>query len=131
MISVLRCVRTARMSCFILTACTTSFLAVSPAQSAEVATTATGVVSGTVTNQTTGNGLIGAKVEIPALKLTAFVDNTGRYLLNVPVGPHELVVSYSGLDTQRSTVTVPAGQAAIQNFVLGSAVLMLDAFKVA
>ena len=103
--------------------------AASSAQSAESATT--GVVMGTVTNKATGNGLIGAKAEIPALNLSAFVDNTGRYLINVPVGTHELVVTYTGLDPQRATLTVSASQPAVRNFVMGSDVLMLDAFKVA
>ncbi|MEI6051705.1 MAG: hypothetical protein WCQ44_03285, partial [Opitutaceae bacterium] len=55
---------------------------------------ASGVIIGTVTNKATGNGLIGAKVEIKSLNLSAFVDNTGRYLLNVPAGTHELLVTY-------------------------------------
>ncbi|WP_414662267.1 TonB-dependent receptor [Horticoccus sp. 23ND18S-11] len=92
---------------------------------------ATGVVSGIVTNKTTGNGLIGAKVEIPKLNLGVLVDNTGRYLLTVPAGTHEIVVTYSGLDEQRMNITVNAGQPVLQNFVMSSAVLMLDAFKVA
>jgi iron complex outermembrane receptor protein len=97
-----------------------------------VASSANGVVVGTVTNKVTGNGLIGAKVEIPDLNITALVDNTGRYLMNsVPAGAHELVVTYTGLDTQRSTVVVSAGQPAVRDFVLSSSVLMLDAFKVA
>ena len=91
---------------------------------------AMGVVTGTVTNKTTGNGLIGAKVEIAALKLQAFVDNTGRYLLNVPVGTHELVVTYTALDTQTSTVVISAGNPAVRDFVMSSSVLMLDSFKV-
>jgi iron complex outermembrane recepter protein len=41
------------------------------------------------------------------------------------------VVSYTGLDTERLTVTVGAGQQARQDVVMGSSVLMLDAFKVA
>ncbi len=90
-----------------------------------------GVVIGTVTSQSTGNGLIGAKVEVPALNRSAFVDNTGRFLLELPSGPHELVVTYTGLDTQRSTVAITAGQPATRDFVMGSSVLMLDAFKVA
>ncbi|MDP3073976.1 MAG: TonB-dependent receptor [Opitutaceae bacterium] len=89
------------------------------------------VISGIVTNKTTGNGLIGAKVEIPKLGLTALVDNTGRYLLNVPGGTHELVVTYTGLDEQRALVTVAAGQPVLRNFEMSSAVFMLDAFKVA
>lgn len=97
---------------------------------ADSAAAATGVVTGNVTNKTTGNGLIGAKVEIPALKLSAFVDNTGRYLLNVPVGTHELVVTYTALDTQTSTVVISAGSPAVRDFVMTSSVLMLDSFKV-
>ena len=96
-----------------------------------VASSSTGVITGTVTNKTTGNGLIGAKVEVPKLGLSALVDNTGRFLLNLPAGTHELVVTYTGMDTQRSTVAITAGQPAVRNFDLSSGVLMLDAFKVA
>ncbi len=92
---------------------------------------ATGVISGIVTNKTTGNGLIGARVEIPALNLRALVDDTGRYLLNVPPGTHELVVTYLGLDSQTSTVMITAGQPVVRDFVMSSTVYMLDAFKVA
>lgn len=95
------------------------------------ASASTGAITGSVTNKTTGNGLIGARVEIPALNLNALVDNTGRYLLNVPPGEHELVVSYTGLDTQRERVTVAPSQVARRDFVMSSAVLVLDAFKVA
>jgi iron complex outermembrane recepter protein len=96
-----------------------------------VATASTGVVTGIVTNKSTGNGLIGAKVEVPALNLSTLVDNTGRYLLNLPAGAHELVVSFTGLDTERSTVQVTVGSPAVRDFVLGSTVYVLDAFKVA
>jgi hypothetical protein len=48
--------------------------------------TSSGVITGIVTNKTTGNGLIGAKVELPAIHATAFVDQTGRYVLNAPWG---------------------------------------------
>ena len=89
------------------------------------------VVSGNVTNKTTGNGLIGAKVEIPSLGRVALLDQTGRFVLNeLPAGTHELVVSYTGLDTQRSTVTLAAGQVAVRDFEMSSNVLMLDTFKV-
>jgi hypothetical protein len=47
-----------------------------------VSTASTSVITGIVTNKTTGNGLIGARVEIPALNISTLVDNTGRYLLN-------------------------------------------------
>ncbi len=101
------------------------------ASPAAMAADANAVISGIVTNKTTGNGLIGAKVQIPALNLSVLVDNTGRYLLNVPAGTHELVVTYTGLDEQRASVTVAAGQPVLRNFEMSSAVLMLDVFKVA
>ena len=70
-----------------------------------VARSSTGVISGIVTNKTTGNGLMGAKVEIPRLNVSVLVDNTGRYVVNVPPGNHEVVVSYTGLDSQSATVS--------------------------
>lgn len=95
------------------------------------AAAANGVISGIVTNKTTGNGLIGAKVEIPSLNLSALVDNTGRYIIRgVPAGAHELVVTYTGLDTQRVSLTLADGQAATRDFEMSSSVLMLDTFKV-
>lgn len=96
-----------------------------------VAGASTGVISGIVTNQSTGNGLEEAKVEIPRLGVSALVDKTGRYLLNVPAGSHELVVSYIGMDTQRATVNATPGSPVTQNFVMTSPILVLDAFKVA
>ncbi len=93
--------------------------------------TGNGVVSGNVTNKTTGNGLIGAKVEIPSLGRVALVDQTGRFVLNeVPAGTHEVVVSYAGLDTQRVSGNLAAGQVAVRDFEMSSNVLMLDTFKV-
>jgi len=95
------------------------------------ATASSGVITGLVTNKTTGNGLIGARVEIPALNLSALVDNTGQYLLNVPPGTHSMVVSYTGLDTQNIEVNVASGQSVLRSFDMSSTIYMLDAFKVA
>ncbi len=102
-------------------------------QAAETTATASnGVVTGTVINKNTGNGLIGARVEIPSLNLSALVDDTGRYLINnVPPGTHEVVVSYTGLDSQRESVVVAAGQAVKRDFTMASAVFLLDTFRVA
>ena len=91
----------------------------------------TGTVSGAVSNVATGNLLEGAKVEIPALGLAAYVDHTGSFVLGgVPAGSHELVVSYIGLDTQRRQVAVASGQRTQQNFDLTTGIYKLDAFKV-
>ncbi|MFM8620215.1 MAG: TonB-dependent receptor, partial [Opitutaceae bacterium] len=90
-----------------------------------------GSVSGTVSNNQTGNLLQGAKVEIPSLGLTTLVDATGRYVLaGVPAGTHEVVVSYIGLDTVRATVSVGAGQRTTRDFDLTTGIYKLEAFKV-
>ncbi len=86
---------------------------------------------GTVSNTATGNLLEGAKVEIPALGVSALTNNSGSYLLSgLPAGSHDVVVSYTGLDTQRRTVTVAAGQRTAQSFDLTTAIYQLPEFKV-
>ena len=88
-------------------------------------------ISGNVSNLATGNLLQGARVEIPALGVSALVDETGRYVLPaVPAGTHELVVTYLGLDTTRATIAVTADQTATRNFDLTTGIYKLDAFKV-
>ena len=90
-----------------------------------------GALEGTVSNTATGNLLEGAKVELPQLALTAFTDNTGRYVFApLPVGMHEVVVSYLGLDPMRRQVTVIAGQRASQNFDLTTAIYKMEEFRV-
>ncbi len=92
---------------------------------------AAGVLSGNVSNTATGNMLEGARVEIPALGLTAMTDNTGRYVLpNVPAGTHQVVVTYIGLDAYRASFTVADGQRAQRDFELTTGIYKLEAFKV-
>ena len=75
-------------------------------------------LSGSINNSATGNLLQGARVELPALGLSALADNTGRYVLaGVPAGTHEVVVTYTGLDPVRSQLTVGAGQRAVRRCV--------------
>lgn len=90
-----------------------------------------GAISGSVSNTATGNLLEGARVELPKLGLTAFTDNTGRYVLTgVPAGSHEVVATYIGLDAVRGVIVVSAGQRATRDFDLTSGVYKLEAFKV-
>jgi len=68
--------RAFRMACLLATLAAGAALTLpAPALAAERAAGA-GVVSGIVTNKATGNGLIGARAEIPALNLSALVDQT-------------------------------------------------------
>ena len=105
------------------------FLSALLALSAPFASAAT--LSGNVSNLATGNLLQGARVEIPALGLSAFADETGRYVLPaVPPGSHEVVVTYLGLDSQRAVVAVSADQPATRNFDLTTGIYKLEQFKV-
>lgn len=88
------------------------------------------VLTGTVSNVATGNLLEGAKVEIPRLSVETLTDNTGRFVLSVPPGTHEVVVSYLGLDPVRRQVVVSAGQRADQNFDLTTGIYKLQQFTV-
>jgi len=95
------------------------------------AATATGSISGNISNAGTGNFLEGARVEIPALGVAAFTDNTGRFILDdIPAGTHEVVATYTGLDPVRSPVAVSAGQRAMRNFDLTTGIYQLQAFTV-
>src|SRR5688572_20406029 len=90
-----------------------------------------GSISGNVNNSASGNMLEGARVTIPSLSLTALTDNTGRYVFpSVPTGAHEISVSYIGLDTQKVSVNITAGQRAVQNFEMTAGIYKLEAFKV-
>jgi TonB-dependent receptor len=90
-----------------------------------------GVISGTISNSATGNLLEGARVTVNELNLSAFTDNTGRYVLvGVPAGSYELEVTYIGLDSTRAQVVVTPGARAERNFDLSTAIYKLEAFRV-
>jgi TonB-dependent receptor len=89
-------------------------------------------LTGSVTNLATGDGLVGALVEIPSLGRSVLVDGTGRYVItDVPAGEHELVVSYAGLDTARARVRIDAGLRTSQDFELTSGIYTLEPYRVA
>lgn len=89
-------------------------------------------LSGNVSNLATGNLLEGARVEIPALGSSVLTDSTGRYVLPaLPGGTHEIIVTYTGLDSSRATLTVAADGIAQRNFDLTTGVYKLEAFTVA
>jgi TonB-dependent receptor len=90
-----------------------------------------GALAGTVSNSATKNLLQGARVEVPQLGLTALTDSAGSFVLPaVPTGTHEHVVSYIGLDTVRTQVTIAPGQRVVRDFDLTTGIYQLDAFKV-
>ncbi|MFM9032086.1 MAG: carboxypeptidase regulatory-like domain-containing protein, partial [Opitutaceae bacterium] len=92
---------------------------------------ASGTLTGTVSNNATGNNLEGARVEIPRLGLSALTNNSGQYTLaGVPAGEHEVVATYIGLDPARVNVSVAAGARLVRNFDMTSGIYKLEAFKV-
>jgi iron complex outermembrane receptor protein len=108
-----------------------AMLVLSVLASAQPAATTSGTIAGNVSNAATGNLLEGARVEVPALGLSALTDNTGRFALSgLPAGTHEVVVTYIGLDPMRRAVSITAGQPVTQNFDLTTAIYKMDQFKV-
>jgi iron complex outermembrane receptor protein len=92
---------------------------------------ATTSLSGTVSNAATGNLLEGVRVSLPNLGLTVLTDNTGRYQFsNVPSGAHEVVATYTGLDSLKHDVPLTPGQRATRDFELTTGVYQLEAFTV-
>jgi TonB-dependent receptor len=89
-----------------------------------------GSVTGAVSNTATGNLLEGARVEVPKLGISTLTDPTGRFVLNLPPGEHEIVASYIGLDPEKKTISVAAGQRVTRDFDLTSGVYKLESFKV-
>jgi TonB-dependent receptor len=101
------------------------------ALSSSAADAPTGTLTGNISNAATRNLLEGARVEVPALGLTAYTDNTGRYVISdVPAGTHDVTASYTGLDTLKASVTVAPGQRVTRDFDLTTAIYQLQAFQV-
>jgi TonB-dependent receptor len=101
-----------------------------PAYAAE----STGSIAGAVTSSSTRNALQGATVTVPTLNRAEFTDSSGAFLLpNLPVGPVEVVISYTGFADERRTITVRPGEATRVDAAMRptEAVLTMEAFTVA
>jgi len=91
-----------------------------------------GVVSGRVSEGTSGRSLQGALVRVAGTNATAFTDADGRFsLAGLREGALTLEVEYLGLDSARETVLVRAGGVAEVSVELKSEVLRMAAFEVA
>ncbi|MBI5768374.1 MAG: TonB-dependent receptor [Verrucomicrobia bacterium] len=89
-----------------------------------------GHVTGTVSNQATGDLLPGAALTIEGTGISGTSERDGAFSLSVPAGTHTLVVSYAGLDTVKLPVTVTAGQTATREVQLTSSVYRMEKFSV-
>ncbi len=86
------------------------------------ATGSPAVITGRVTDASTGAPLAGAVVSVRGTGLTTSTDARGEYRLPaVPAGRYELSVQYLGLDAQSIEVAVQPGERIARNFTLGRA----------
>lgn len=100
-----------------------------------------GTITGRVQNVVTGEYLNNARVAVRGTELLELTDSSGIYRLrNVPVGPVQLEVAYTGMDPVTLSVDVPDGESVVRNIELTSVarygasaaggVLKLDSFVV-
>ena len=76
---------------------------------------AQGVVTGSVTNAATGSILEGARVVLEGTGREMTTDSLGSYRFdNVAAGSVSLAVYYTGLTTERATITVSAVKTTIR-----------------
>lgn len=92
-----------------------------------------GTIAGFVSSVKTGNMLQGAIVQIPSLNRQAITDNGGRFNLSgLPLGPLEMVVSYTGLKEETRTVIAAAeGQKPVSFELSPADIITLEKFTVA
>ncbi len=113
-------------------------LALTPAQPAFSADTATGSIEGRVYVPVAGAYAANARVTIDALRLETATDESGQYQFPlVPAGTAAVRVTYTGFPVETKSIIVTAGQRAVQNFELrgstdaAEGLVTLDAFTVA
>ena len=86
----------------------------------------TGTVTGTISDQQTGQPLAGARVYVVGSLVVALSRGDGSYRLTAAAGNQEVRVSAIGFTTGRATVAVTAGGTATQNFTLDRAAVALE-----
>lgn len=92
---------------------------------------AQGVITGTVTNSATGSILEGARVVLEGTGREVTTDGLGEYRFdNVPAGNASIAVYYTGLNTDRSSVSVTTGATARRDFGLTADIYKMSSFVV-
>ena len=115
--------------------------ALAAALAAPAQTAATGEIEGRVFNAATGAALHQARVTLTEVKREVVTDDFGTFrLAGVPAGEARVSVSYVGLESQSTIVTVAAGAITRRDFDLnvggtgraspGAEIVRLDAFTV-
>jgi TonB-linked SusC/RagA family outer membrane protein len=86
-----------------------------------------GTITGRVTAQGTGQPLAEARVLVIGTTIAVSTSEDGKFTLkNVPAGAAQLQVLRVGFQSQKKSVTVAAGAAVNEDFVLGVAVAQLE-----
>ena len=89
-------------------------------------------LTGTVANASTRQFLTAAEVKVVGTHLSVLTDRDGTFTLqNLAPGTYQLEVSYTGLDPEKRSVTLAAGQTTREEFNLTSSVYQMQAFTVA
>ncbi len=88
------------------------------------------VVTGRVTNLSTGDVLTSVVVALEGTDVRTTTDRDGHYRLPVPAGTPRLVVTYPGLDDQRLTLAAAAGQTVVRDIALNSVIYKTEKFVV-
>ena len=117
-------------------ACLLAVSVVVPARAADSsspgAPLSTGTITGRVGNAATKSYLEGAVVELVGTDRTVITDRDGVYqLTGVAAGTATLSYAFTGLDAQRVTVAVGAGQRVVRDVELTAAIYQLEKFTVA
>src|SRR5512147_1027465 len=89
-----------------------------------------GTVTGTVSDQQTGERLAGARVFAVGNLAVALTRGDGTYRITLPAGSHDLRVSAIGFTTGRATVSVTAGGTTTHDFTLERAAVALEEIAV-
>ncbi len=107
------------------------FCSVATPSGSDAQTAATGVITGTVANESTRQFLNSAEVRIAGTNLVALSGSDGSFRLsNVPAGSQEVVVSYAGLDSESRSIEVAPGETQRLVFVLNSEIYELAQFVI-
>lgn len=92
-----------------------------------IASAQSGIITGKVTDRSTGAELTGANVFIQQLQLGAVTDLNGDYSIpNVPAGTYQVLFTFVGYQAYSTAVTVAAGQTVTLNASLLTDLLDLD-----
>jgi iron complex outermembrane recepter protein len=123
----LACLRAARICFGGAAACALAALPLS-----SFAQTTTGSIVGSVANASTRQFLNNAEVKIAGKNISVLTDRDGTFVIqNLAPGTYQLDVNYTGLDADKKSVTVAAGQSARVDFNLTAGIYKMDAFTVA